>query len=54
MKTGIHLHGVEVCDQVWTMCCALHNFLSEEENLEKRSDALKYLFVEGGHEERDV
>lgn len=54
LKTGIPLHGVEACDRVWTTCCALHNFFLGEDNLDEAWDASKYLFAEGGHEERDV
>ena len=54
LKTGIPLHGVGVCDRVWATCCALHNFFLKEDNLDEMWDASKYLFLEGGHEERDV
>ncbi len=27
LKTGIRLHGVEVADDIWMTCCALHNML---------------------------
>ncbi len=27
LKTGIRLHGVEVVDDIWRTCCALHNWL---------------------------
>ena len=54
LKTGIPLHGIEVCDRVWLTCCALHNFLLEEDGLDERWDAAKYLYSDGAHDERDV
>ena len=27
LKSGIHLHGVDVADNIWKTCCALHNML---------------------------
>merc|ERR1712176_782327 len=54
LKTGIPLHGIEVTDRVWLTCCALHNFLLEEDNLNSQWDASKYLSVEGRHDEEDV
>ena len=35
LKTGIRLHGVEAADKIWMTCCALHNFLLEEDGLDK-------------------
>lgn len=54
LKTGVPLHGVAVCDRVWLTCCALHNFLLEEDGLNETWDASQYLYREGGHDERDV
>lgn len=54
LKTGIPLHGIEVCDRVWLTCCALHNFLLEEDGLDSQWDASKYLYEEGGHDQQDV
>ena len=31
LKTGVRLHGIQVVDKVWLTCCALHNWLSEED-----------------------
>ena len=38
LKSGIRLHGVDVCDNIWKTCCALHNML---------------LFIDGFTEEWD-
>ncbi len=34
LKTGIRLHGVEVADNIWKTCCALHNWLLEIDGLD--------------------
>lgn len=54
LKTGIPLHGVEVCDHVWKTCCALHSFLLDEDLLDKGWDVNRYLGEEGHHQEDDV
>ena len=54
LKTGIPLHGIDVCDRVWLTCCALHNFLLEEDGLDEGWDASKYLAEEGHHDPQDV
>ena len=33
LKSGICLHGVDVADNIWMKCCALHNLLLEEDGL---------------------
>ena len=33
LKTGIRLHSIESVDKLWCTCCALHNFLLEEDGL---------------------
>ena len=33
LKTGIRLDGPEAADNVWLTCCALHNFVLEEDGL---------------------
>lgn len=38
LKTGIRVHGVEVADQIWLTCCALHNWLLEVDGLDKPWD----------------
>ena len=48
LKTGIPLHGIEVCDKVWYTCCALHNLL-EEDNLSNRWDVNRYM-QRGGYQ----
>jgi DDE superfamily endonuclease len=35
LKTGIRLDGPVAADRVWLTCCALHNFLLEEDGLEE-------------------
>lgn len=35
LKTGIRVHGVEVADQIWLTCCALHNWLLEIDGLDR-------------------
>ena len=54
LKTGIPLHGIEATDKIWHTCCALHNFLLEEDGLDVDWDASQYLFGAGGHDEHDV
>ncbi len=54
LKTGIPMHGIEVCDRVWKTCCALHNFLLEEDGLDIGWDVNRYLGEEGNHEECDL
>jgi DDE superfamily endonuclease len=34
LKTGIRLDGPEAADKVWLTCCAIHNFLLEEDGLD--------------------
>lgn len=54
LKTGIPLHGIEVCDRVWLTCCALHNFFLVEDGLDEKWDVSNYLSDEGAHEEEDI
>ena len=54
LKTGIPLHGIEVCDKVWYTCCALHNFLLEEDNLSERWDVNRYMQSDGYHNDADI
>ena len=54
LKNGIPLHGIEVCDQMWLTCCALHNFLLVEDGLDETWDASNYLTREGGHDQADI
>ena len=54
LKTGIPLHGVGVCDRIWKTCCALHNFLLEQDGLDERWDVTRYLNEEGYHDASDV
>jgi hypothetical protein len=35
LKIGIQIHGIEVTDRVWLICCALHHFLLELDGLNK-------------------
>lgn len=35
LKAGIRLHGVDVVDKVWLTCCALHNWLLDNDGLSK-------------------
>lgn len=34
LKSGIRLHGVEIIDDIWFTCCALHNWLLEVDGLD--------------------
>jgi len=54
LKTGISLHGIDVCDNVWYTCCALHNFLLEEDNLSERWDVNRYMQSDGYHNDADI
>jgi hypothetical protein len=36
LKTGVRLHGIEATDKIWLTCCALHNFLLEEDGLDEQ------------------
>jgi hypothetical protein len=49
LKTGIHLHGVEVADNIWKTCCALHNMLLEINGLD-----VEWSGGIGMHDEGDV
>ena len=33
LKAGIHYHSVDVADEIWMTCCALHNMLLEKDGL---------------------
>ena len=33
LKYGIRLHGIDLADQIWLTCCALHNMLLEVDGL---------------------
>ncbi len=33
MKLGIRIQGVDVVDNIWLTCCALHNWLLEIDGL---------------------
>ena len=35
LKTIIPLHGIDACDIVWLVCCALHNVLLKEDGLDE-------------------
>jgi len=48
------LYGIEVCDKVWYTCCALHNFLLEEDNLANRWDVNRYMQSDGCHNDADI
>ncbi len=51
LKTGIPMHGIEVCDRVWKAFFALHIFFLEEDGLDTEWDVNRYLGKEGNHEE---
>eukprot|EP00816_Leptocylindrus_hargravesii_P002830 CAMPEP_0196815854 /NCGR_PEP_ID=MMETSP1362-20130617/52339_1 /TAXON_ID=163516 /ORGANISM="Leptocylindrus danicus, Strain CCMP1856" /LENGTH=449 /DNA_ID=CAMNT_0042192989 /DNA_START=265 /DNA_END=1614 /DNA_ORIENTATION=- len=36
LKTGIRLHGIDVCDKIFKTCCALHNFLLQVDGLHEK------------------
>jgi hypothetical protein len=38
LQRGIALHGIEATDKIWLTCCALHNFLLEEDGLDTNWD----------------
>ena len=57
LKTGIRLHGLEVADDIWYTCCALHNMLLEVDGLNTRwSDGVPsdYEGELGLHDANDV
>jgi hypothetical protein len=54
LKTGIPLHGIEATDKIWLTCCALHNFLLEEDGLDGPWGANQYMSGMGEHELSDV
>ena len=35
LKAGVRLHGIEAADNLWTTCCALHNFFLDMDGLEE-------------------
>ena len=53
LKTGIPLHGIEATDRIWLTCCALHNFLLEEDGLDSGWDMNQYMSDLGHHDEDD-
>jgi hypothetical protein len=53
LKTGIPLHGIEATDRIWLTCCALHNFLLEEDGLDAGWDMNQYMSDLGHHDEDD-
>jgi hypothetical protein len=53
LKTGIPLHGIEATDRIWSTCCALHNFLLEEDGLDAGWDMNQYMSDLGHHDEDD-
>ncbi|CAJ1928020.1 unnamed protein product [Cylindrotheca closterium] len=53
LKTGIPLHGIEVCDRIWLTCCALHNFLLEEDGLDTGWYVSSYLGADHGDHDMD-
>ena len=47
LKAGIRLHGVEAADKIWLTCCALHNWLLDEDSTESNQwDGVHGLFSE--------
>ena len=36
LKSGIRVHGIETADQIWLTCCALHNWLLDEDGLNQQ------------------
>ena len=54
LKSGITIHGIEATDQIWMTCCALHNFLLEEDGLDDRWDMNKYMESLGHHDDHDI
>ena len=47
LKAGIRLHGVEAADKIWLTCCALHNWLLDEDSTESDQwDGVNGLFSE--------
>jgi hypothetical protein len=40
LKRGISLHGIEATDKIWLTCCALHNFLLDEDGLDESWDGI--------------
>jgi Plant transposon protein len=49
LKTGIRLEGVEVADNIFKTCCALHNWLLEIDGLDGEWEG-----VQGNHDAIDV
>jgi hypothetical protein len=47
------LHGIEATDRIWLTCCALHNFLLEEDGLDAGWDMNQYMSDLGDHDEED-
>lgn len=35
LKTGVRLHGLEIVDDIWFTCCALHNMLLNCDGLDR-------------------
>ena len=57
LKTGVKLHGFELTNQIWLICCALHNMLLFADGLDEgwengkvpywEKEALEYVSPEG-------
>ncbi len=43
LKTGITLHGIEICDHLCKTFCAVHNILWDEYGLEEGWNANRFL-----------
>ena len=54
LKTGIPLHGIEAADNIWLTCCALHNFILEQDGLDGPWGANQYMSEMGEHDINDV
>jgi hypothetical protein len=39
LKAGIHVHGIDIADQIWLTCCALHNMLLDVDGLDEHWSA---------------
>ena len=36
LKTGVRMHGLEILDDIWFTCCAVHNMLLNCDGLDKK------------------
>jgi hypothetical protein len=54
LKRGITLHGIEATDKIWLTCCALHNFLLDEDGLDVSWDEFQGMEVSEAAQHQEI